>query len=70
MTTNNSKFRNKDGSLTRYSFACGYVEVGRDGWRLYRDGCCYHVKRSFNEWFTFDGLTEARKFMKMKGRNK
>ena len=28
------KFYNKDGSLTRYALACGYIEHGRCGTRL------------------------------------
>lgn len=68
-------FKNKDGTLTIYAFACGYLEEF-DGQfqnvRLWADGC-YHVRRAYvNEsihrgyivesWETFDSLTEARKF--------
>ena len=54
------KFHNKDGSLTAYSLACGYVEILGDGWQLFQDGC-YHLRRSNQEWLTFSKLTEARK---------
>lgn len=64
------KFINKDGSLTAYSLACGYVQHLGNGWKLYQDGC-YHVHRSVNEWHTFSKLTEARKFAtKLKEGNK
>lgn len=54
------KFINKDGSLTAYSLACGYVQDLGNEWKLYKDGC-YHVHRTVNEWHTFASLTEARK---------
>jgi hypothetical protein len=62
------KFKNKDGSLTAYSFACGYVQDIGNGWQLYKDGC-YHLQRSNTEWLTFGSLTEARRIAKqlMKG---
>ena len=64
------KFHNKDGSLTAYSLACGYVQILGDGWKLYKDGC-YHLQRSNTEWHTFSSLTKARKTYKqlMKGQN-
>lgn len=52
------KFYNKDGSLTVYSFACGYVQR-ENGWDLHKDGC-WHVQ-GHGEWYSFDTLTEARK---------
>lgn len=65
------KFRNKDGSLTVYAFACGYIEkeFGEDykgsNWvELYLDGL-WHV-RGFSEgvrfWYSFDmgNLRKAR----------
>ena len=55
------KFRNKDGSLTAYSFACGYIEE-RNDCQLYKDGC-WHVKGR-GKWECFDTLTEARKFFR------
>jgi hypothetical protein len=54
------KFINKDGSLTAYSLACGYVQDIGNGWKLYKDGC-YHVHKDVNNWLTFASLTEARK---------
>jgi len=61
------KFKNKDGSLTRYSFACGYmeqVECGDKRLQLYQD-CLYHVRAVVYgdpQWETFETLTEARAF--------
>jgi hypothetical protein len=64
-----SKFNNKNGSLTRYALACGYLEqkikednrvsLGLDG--------VYHVKGMINGtrvWECFDKLTDARSFYK------
>jgi hypothetical protein len=72
------KFHNKDGSLTAYAFACGYIEreVLESSEKdieveLYKDSL-YHV-RAFNLtaltaikicWESFETLTEARKFYK------
>lgn len=61
-TTPAPKFRNKNGSLTPYAFACGYIETAPNGFQLFKDGC-WHVRRSHAEWESFDGprgLTEAR----------
>jgi hypothetical protein len=66
------KFRNKNGSLTAYSFACGYLETftpkGEDFYtvRLYRDDV-YHVQGNISGeyfWESFNTLTEARKLFK------
>jgi hypothetical protein len=69
------KFYNKDGSLTRYSFSCGYVETKGD-LRLHMEHHVYHVrgfKKGKREGDTeehlyhimgsFDHVKEARKFM-------
>jgi hypothetical protein len=53
------KFKNKDGSLTAYSLACGYVETLANDWQLFKDGC-YHLRRTNEEWLTFAKLTDAR----------
>lgn len=73
---NTPKFRNKNGDLSAYSFACGYVqwasldgtELGhwQNGKKMYLDGCVYHVK-VFKDgqrisWESFDTLGEARKY--------
>jgi hypothetical protein len=60
MNENNSKFVKKNGQLTMYAFACGYVEKGETS--LYKDGC-WHV-RNYDEgiWETFNTHKEARKF--------
>lgn len=76
-----NKFRNKDGSLTLYAFACGYIEVehfndyapmsGIDI-KLWHEGACFHVRahdfdtRERLFWESFDTLTEARKFYRKK----
>jgi hypothetical protein len=66
------KFRNRDGSLSSYSFACGYIEQFRkDGIHvtLEKDGC-FHIKSyDFNNherllWETTNSLTAARKMYK------
>lgn len=69
------KFNNKDGSLTIYAFACGYVEQHNNDETnsrvtLWLDSDCYHVRsHQFNgagriAWETFVTLKEARKFYK------
>lgn len=65
----NLKFNNRDESLTRYAFVCGYMEVfenehGRV--TLYMDSI-YHVRmvphQGKSEWDSFEinELTKARK---------
>jgi hypothetical protein len=64
------QFKNKNGDLSVYSFACGYIQEketlsGRV--ELYRDGS-WHV-RKFDKgerllWDCFDTLGEARKAFK------
>ena len=70
------KFRKANGELTRYAFACGYLQIftvdGKDyyntdaaGALLSLDGC-WHVKAHDTEhghaqiWETFDTYKEAR----------
>ena len=65
------KFKTKNGDLTHYALACGYVqqvEICDIYLRMWHDGgCCFHVslfdyknlKRIF--WHSFNTLTEARK---------
>jgi len=65
------KFKNKDGTITGYSFMCGYVEVYGDwlhgnGVHLSIDGDSYHVK-GFGTWETFQLVKEARKFARKFG---
>ncbi len=66
------KFRNKNGSLSVYAFACGYLETkplltaGGEK-RLFRDGAVWHVQARDNQrgcflWESFDKLTPARSF--------
>ena len=66
-------FYTKDGWLTSYALACGYVEekdYGPVRLTLFRDGGCYHVRaydhdqkiRLFREGFRT--LTEARRHYK------
>lgn len=68
------KFRNKNGDLTPYAFACGYIQFAsldgtelshwENGKQLYLDGRVYNFKHYQNgeciAWLTFDTLTEAR----------
>lgn len=69
------KFNNKDGSLTRYAFTCGYVEQHENKETnsrvtLWLDCGYYHVRaHQFNgagriAWETFPTVREARKFYK------
>ena len=63
-----SKFHNKDGNLTMYSFACGYVERYEDGddrLTLLREPNDWHVKGfidGVHVWESFERLSDARKF--------
>lgn len=64
------KFKNKNGSLTPYAFACGYSEdhkVKDSTISLFRDGCWHVQVRSEDKgrfiWECFDLLTDARKFV-------
>lgn len=69
------RFFNKDGTLTQYSFNCGYVEYYGDwlhnnGVRLYADGC-YHVRGIKNDeriWEVFEYVKDARKFARQFGK--
>lgn len=70
-----TKFYNADGTLTAYSFACGYIErKERDALRLdlWHEGACYHVKASNNQgriyWHSFDTLGAARRFYKQQAK--
>lgn len=66
-------FRNKDGSLTRYALACGYIEnevCNNISVRLWMEHGTYHVrshdlnkhKRLF--WKSYSLIKDARKFYK------
>lgn len=66
------KMKNKNGTLTAYAFACGYIEtrpIQAPGGevRLFLDGACWHVQarddnRGIFTWESFDLLTHARVF--------
>ena len=67
-----TKFRNKNGELSLYSFCCGYVqreEKNNVRKELFMEHGTFHVKAySINDsfvdtaaWNSFDSLTEARK---------
>jgi hypothetical protein len=67
------KFKNKDGSLSAYALACGYVESKRlfnATVTLFMEHSHYHVqvfdagmnKRILWETFTQDELSKARKY--------
>jgi hypothetical protein len=64
------KFKTKQGYLTPYALACGYIEQTEiEGKRvtLWADGGAYHVRNhDFNShsrvfWKTYERLTNARK---------
>lgn len=66
------QFKNKNGTLTAYAFACGYIEtkplpaIGGEV-RLFREGACWHVQARDDSrgrflWEFFDKLTPARSF--------
>ena len=66
----NPKFKTKAGKLTRYSFACGYIEQkevdasNRGTIALEPNG--YHVKGFKNGvhfWEIFERVKDARKFL-------
>jgi len=61
------RFKNRDGSLTAYAFACGYIQrasLGDVDLQLYKDGC-WHVRAFDSErtllWDCFGSLSKARK---------
>lgn len=66
------KFRNKNGDLTHYALACGYLQQFKHKelilslWN--EGGPCFHVKLNDNFghnrvfWHSFDTLTAARKY--------
>ena len=66
------KFYNKDGQLSRYGLACGYVQkTEKNGkWKdMYMEHSHFHVRtgndgEKFSVWEVFSGdeLTKARKF--------
>ena len=68
-----TKFRNKNGELSLYSFCCGYVqskEKNNMRKELFMEHSMFHVKvyrlgggifRETIVWNTFDSLTESRK---------
>lgn len=63
------KFYTKNGWLSPYAMACGYIECMEiaDNIRLTleRDSACYHVKasgRHIRIWESFDTLTQARQY--------
>lgn len=68
---NEPKFYNKNGDLTRYGFACGYImrEESKTIWKeIYKEHTVFHVRSGpingkFEVWETFepDQLTKARK---------
>lgn len=67
-----NKFKTKDGFLTPYSFACGYVQsCFWDGLKieLYMEHSHYHLRFFDNDkriiWLTFDTLTPAKRLYKL-----
>lgn len=70
------KFKNKNGTLTRYSFMCGYLEVyvkGEDRVVISKEPNDYHVKGFHNEkhiWEIFEKVKDARRFARKHGKLK
>lgn len=69
----NTGFYTKDGWLTSYALACGYVEqkdYGPVRITLFFEHGCYHVRAYDHDqkvrlfWETFRTLTEARRYYK------
>ena len=66
----NNKFHNQDGTITAYSFACGYVEIygQKDTPRatISREPNDYHVKGFDKDgkhfWEVFEKVKDARAF--------
>lgn len=64
-----TEFYNKNGQLTRYGFACGYVErfeINDQYAEMYQEHNVFHVKygtigTKYQEWLTYDYLGQARK---------
>lgn len=71
------KFYNKNGDLTPYAFACGYIQwasltgkeidMWENGKKLFLDaGTTYHVKHYKNgkriSWESFQSIRAARKY--------
>ena len=71
-TTTKDKFHNANGTLTMYSFGCGYVErYGNQEFPravINREPNGWHVKgfdvEHVHFWEIFDTIKEARKFAK------
>jgi hypothetical protein len=72
-TTLDPKFFNKDGSLTSYSFSCGYMQK-KGNFTLWKQHYCYHIAGRNIEgkqvWESTDSLTEARKLLRKLGKGK
>src|ERR1039457_3334405 len=47
------KFYNKDGSLTKFSLQCGYIEKKGHA-QLYREHECYHIQA----WINVEGAPD------------
>ena len=66
---NTAKFYNKDGTLTTYAFACGYIEkfeIGDNRITLWKDSYVWQIQGMINNekiWDSYDPgqLTQARK---------
>lgn len=66
-----TKFNNKNGTLTVYAFACGYVEeykIDDTTLKLFQDGL-WHVQGRSDTlgrflWESFEYLTQAREFLR------
>ena len=79
MKTKSPKFHNKNGTLTAYSFACGYLEVYHtnadqsERLAIYREPNDWHVKGRTDggpKWEIFETLKEARAYCRKHGKLK
>lgn len=73
------KFKNKNGDLTHYALACGYIQkIDISDFSIvlwHEGGPCFHVSMRDNKnntrvfWKVFENLTSARKYWHQTKRN-
>lgn len=67
-TPDSPRFYNRNGTLTGYSFNCGYIERYGDHGSLWAEGDSYHVRgrpaypEGERVWECFERVADARKF--------
>lgn len=59
-----SNIKTKDGRISAYGFACGYIEAVENGYKratILMEHGVYHVQWKLDDgWATFDALADAR----------